>query len=208
MNRKREILQFRRIGPTAKAWLRFVTVVLLCFSVASAAFAQEMPVPVSMQVPLFTKILSFDRNTRTKVSKELVVLVLYQRNFRNSLNVKNAIEKQLDGKSLSEFSGASAKVLAFALDAESDLRQFLSRNRVNFIYVAPLRAYDIGSITSISRSKKILTGSGVTEYISNGISVGIDIRSEKPEIIINLAAAKLEGADLSSQLLKMARIIK
>lgn len=203
-----EILQYCRKGLGPRVWFRCVLVVLLCLSVQAAALAQEMPVPVSVQVPLFTKILSFERNTRTKVTNELVVLILYQRNFRNSLNTKNAVEKQLDGKSLSEFSGASARVLTFALDSDSDLRQYLSRNRVNFIYVAPLRAYDIGNITSISRSKKILTGSGVVDYINEGISIGIDIRSEKPEIIINLAAAKHEGADLSSQLLKMARIIK
>lgn len=195
-------------GRLKMASKRCVTALITFFCIASTAIAQDMPVPVSVQVPLLTKILSFERNTRSSVTKELVVLVLYQRNFRNSLNVKNSIEKQLDGKSLPEFSGASAKVLSFALDSDADLRQYLSQHKVNFIYVAPVRAYNINNITSISRSRKILTGSGVVDFINNGISIGIDIKSEKPEIVINLAAAKQEGADLSSQLLKMARIIK
>lgn len=208
MRSNKPILKHNSRGSFSKFLVGIVLLFLLFIGVDSASYAQEMSAPVSAQVSLFTKILSFERITRSKVSNELVVLVLYQKNFRNSLNAKNAVEKQLDGKSLSEFSGASAKVLTFALDSDSDLRQFLSRNKVNFIYVAPLRAYDIDNIISISRSKKILTGSGVAEYVNNGLSIGIGVRSEKPEIIINLTAAKLEGAELSSQLLKMARIIK
>jgi hypothetical protein len=49
---------------------------------------------------------------------------------------------------------------------------------------------------------------GVPDYIYNGISVGIDIKGEKPEILINLKSSKLEGADFSSQLLKISTIIE
>lgn len=39
-------------------------------------------------------------------------------------------------------------------------------------------------------------------------SVGIDLTGDRPDIVINLPAAKAEGADFDAQLLKLARVIQ
>jgi len=38
--------------------------------------------------------------------------------------------------------------------------------------------------------------------------VGVGLKGESPEIIINLPAAREEGSDFSSSLLKLARVIE
>jgi hypothetical protein len=52
-----------------------------------------------------------------------------------------------------------------------------------------------------------MTFSGVPEYVEEGISVGIDVKNNKPLIVINIKSAKLEGIDFNSQLLKIAKIL-
>lgn len=167
-----------------------------------------MPVPVEVQASLIKKIVTFDRNMSAKSGSSFNILILYQKDFKTSLNAKNKIEKALSGGLISEFSDAPIKVFSFALDSDTDLKNEIMAHRIVAIYVAPLRAYDIDDISAISRAKKIVTFTGVPEYVDKGLAVGIDVKGDKPEIVVNLNAAKAEGADFSSQLLKMVRIIK
>jgi hypothetical protein len=53
----------------------------------------------------------------------------------------------------------------------------------------------------------MLTLTGVAEYVRAGIAVGIGVRDDRPEILVNLAAARAAGADFSAQLLLLARVI-
>jgi hypothetical protein len=48
---------------------------------------------------------------------------------------------------------------------------------------------------------------GLIEYLRTGLSVGIGVRNDRPHIMINLAAAKAEGAAYQAQLLRMSEII-
>jgi iron complex outermembrane receptor protein len=59
----------------------------------------------------------------------------------------------------------------------------------------------------VSRAKKIMTLTGVPDYVELGLSVAIGIKGRKPQITINLPAAKAEGINFSSQLLKLAKVI-
>ncbi|HYC50556.1 MAG TPA: hypothetical protein VEB19_05535, partial [Gemmatimonadaceae bacterium] len=53
--------------------------------------AQEMELPVAVQVPLFRKVLSFDRRLDVKSRAELVIAVIYQSGNRESSAVKDDV---------------------------------------------------------------------------------------------------------------------
>jgi hypothetical protein len=71
-----------------------------------------------------------------------------------------------------------------------------------------LRAFDLRIVTSISRQAGVRTVTGVPRYVEGGLGIGIDLKGERPEIVVNLAASRAEGADLDAQLLKLARIVR
>lgn len=70
-----------------------------------------------------------------------------------------------------------------------------------------LRAVDLKTITRVSRARQLTTWTGVPEYVEEGISIGIGLSGERPLILINRSASRLEGVDFSSQLLKQAQVI-
>ena len=76
------------------------------------------------------------------------------------------------------------------------------------LYITPMRAVDLGSITKQTRAAARVTLTGVPEYVDAGIAVGVDLQGERPRILINLAAARAEGADFDSRLLKLAKIVE
>ena len=103
---------------------------------------------------------------------------------------------------------ASIRAVPVDLDSQPDLEAALAGSKVDLMYIAPLRAMNLKVITALSRAKKVLTLTGVPDYAEKGVAVGVGLKGESPEIIINLPAAREEGSDFSSSLLKLARVIE
>lgn len=182
-------------------------VIILTFLWTPMSRAQEMAVPVKVQIPLFLKILTFDRKLKARVGDEIVIGVVYQRKFRKSLNVKDRFVDMMNESSITKVENIPIRQVSIDID-KTDLAGAVSRNNIDILYVAPLRALGVKTITGVSRAKRILTLTGVPDYVESGLAVGIGIKGEKPRVIINSPAAKAEGADFSSQLLKLAKVIK
>jgi hypothetical protein len=183
--------------------------VLACLLLGGrAAAAQEVAVPVDVQVPLLVKVLGFDRKLASAAEEDLVVGVLYQGKFRTSVNVAAGVQEAIKRLPGSALAGRRVRGLGIDLDDTPTLGAALSRLQVSVLYVSPLRAVDLRAVMSACRSAGVTTVTGVTDYVETGLAIGIGAKGDRPEIVINLAASRAEGADLNAQLLKLARIVK
>ena len=179
---------------------------LLVAGSALRAPAQEMDVPARIQIPLLYKILSFDRNFAARTGDDLVIAILYQSGFRASAVAREQIEEAL-GHTASPFGARRIRWVAVELEATPDLVPVLRRNEADVVYVTPLRGTGLDAIVETARRAHLTTFTGVPPYVERGLSVGIGIEQERPLIIINLVAARAEGADYTSQLLRVSRVI-
>jgi hypothetical protein len=179
---------------------------VLGISVFSAA--QEMALDTAVQYRIFMKILKYDKNLTAKIGSELVIGLLFQSGFRSSYLAKENFFKAMTDSPIKQFESRPIRCAVMDLDKEIRLEESISRFHVDVLYIAPLRAYDLASLLSIAQSLKLITLTGVPEYVGQGVAVGLQLKGDKPEILIYLAAAKAEGADFSSNLLKLARIIR
>jgi hypothetical protein len=169
--------------------------------------AQEVAVPVAVQIPILVKVLNFDRNLAERAGGQLVVGVLFQSRYRTSANVANEVCQALGVLPPGALGAMELSCVAIDLDATSALDSALKRNRVQVLYVSPLRAVALGDVTAVSRAAGITTLTGVPRYVETGLAIGLDMKGERPEIVINLAASRAEGADLTAHLLKLARVV-
>jgi hypothetical protein len=186
--------------------LRAVLCLLLLGMPASAA-AQAMDLPVETQIPIFLKLLTFDRNLSTSPGTELVVAILFQGGNRESVEVRRQAETELR-KAAQMFEGLTTRVVLIDLDQEEQLAERLQHDSVEAIYVGPLRAFDIKALLKVSRSAHIRTFSGVSRFVSQGVAMGATLRGDLPQILVNLPAARAEGADYPAQVLKLARVLE
>jgi hypothetical protein len=83
----------------------------------------------------------------------------------------------------------------------------LVQSRARVLYVSPLRGIDISDIIRVSRETGVTTITGVPRYVDEGIAIGLDLKADRPEIVVNLEGARAEGADFTAQLLKLARVV-
>lgn len=165
--------------------------------------AQEVSVPVDVQLRLFLKLLHYDRNLKARSEKEIVIGVVYQPRFRASVDTKDEFlhfAEELQEKTLD---GIPFRCTPIRLDAEKNLSSAIRDNDIHLLYITPLRAVSIEKITEITRAQKVLTLTGVPEYVELGVAIGIDSKGQRPLIVVNVSSAKAEGADLSSKLLRL-----
>jgi hypothetical protein len=76
------------------------------------------------------------------------------------------------------------------------------------VYVAPLRPATLRQVLGTLRGARVRSVTAVPEYVRDGVSVGIAVAAGRPRLVINLAASRAQGSDFSSQLLKLARVIR
>lgn len=180
---------------------------LLTLILVSGVLAQEMEVPIEVQYPLFLKILSFDRNLETRSDNEIVIGIVYQDKYKKSVTTKDKLIDVLGKSGIKKINEMPIRFVPINLDRQ-DLQTIANTKGVNLLYVAPLRAFELKKIAKISRTNQWLTLSGVTDYIEEGLSVGLKLKGNKPQVLINLKSSKAEGANFNSQLLKLAKIVE
>jgi hypothetical protein len=181
---------------------------LVSVMMVNFAVAQTVDVPVEQQYILFMKILSFDKNLKDRAGNEIIIGILYQKNYKISLDTKDILMKTYNNSTKKDIINIPVKFVPIDIDETTDLNIAITKNGISVFYVTPLRAARLSSIIDLARSKQIRTMTGVPDYVVSGIALGIGAKGGKPLILVNLSAAKAEGANLNSQLLKLAKIIE
>jgi hypothetical protein len=183
---------------------RVALAAVLTFGARTPLRAQEMEVPVAIQLPLFLKVISFDRQLRTRSAGALVIAFAYQGGFRASADAKEQAWRA--ASAVHEIGGIPVTLVAIDLDKEG-LAVALNRSKATILYISPMRGVDVMELTAITRANQVTTLSGVVRYVELGCAVGVRLRGDRPRILVNLAAARLEGTEFPAELLRLAEVL-
>lgn len=195
----------RRRRPALRAF--FATLALLFVALpgpAPSLSAQEMAVPMAIQTSVFFRVLEYDRDLADRVGDELVIGVAYQLRNRASLNARDEL---VASGGEATVMGIPIRYVEFPLLADNSLADSLRAHQVDVLYISPLRSVRVEDVISAATEQGALTWTGVLEYCELGVAVAIGERGGRPEIVINLDAARAAGARFSAQLLKLARLV-
>jgi hypothetical protein len=179
----------------ARWWTAFAA---LCLGLCCHGAALAADVPVGVQLPLFANIWKMDRSF--KPSTPIVLAVLYQQNNVRSATALAEVAKWAQKNS-------AIQVVSVTME-DPNWAALLQAVEADVFYVTAMRGVDIAKIAEIARARRIRTMADVPEYVKQGLSVAIGVRNDRPLIIINLEAARAEGAAYQAQLLKLAEIVK
>ncbi|MBI5648451.1 MAG: YfiR family protein [Ignavibacteriae bacterium] len=169
--------------------------------------AQEVEIPVDMQVSLFSRILTFDRALAKPARQEFVIGILYQKNVRISSELAAELQHAADVQQV-QSGGQGLRFVPLPIRDLGDVESAIKTPQLDAVYVTPLRLIDIRALSDATRRRGILSLTGVPEYVEKGIAVGLESAGNRAQIIVNLAAATAEGADFSAKLLNIARVVQ
>jgi len=160
------------------------------------------------QYELFQKILAFDRSWKKRNLAELHLAILYEINYELSRSIKEEFSAAI--KDRAQIESLPVRLTEMAVEEANLWAQLFSQEKIFFLYIAPLRPAaqknQLKKILALCNEFKVATFTGETEYVDLGVAIGLGVAEKKPQVTINLQAARKQGLELSSQLLRMSSI--
>lgn len=172
-------------------------------SLVSPVAGQEVSLPPDLQLGLITKILTFDRQL-TRYGPELVLGVAFQPRNRESAQARNDIFQSVEAAGRIRVGDMPLRVVEVPIEG-GRLPEDVVRP-VDVLYLAPVRGIDVSVLLAQAGSRGILTVTATPDEATSGAAVALLLRDTQPHIRIDLRAARLAGADLSSRLLRLAEV--
>ena len=191
--------------------MRSLRPVLLASLLALAvpAAAQTMPMPVDIQLPLFLKILTYDRSFQYKARTAITIGIVYLPGDPASVKAKDEMVANMARLSDRTIKNLPIRHVVLEFRDVASLDKAVKAGRVNVLYVAPGMGEQLPALIKMSRTYAITTATGVPEFVQRGIAVGIGMKADKkPDILINLTSSRSEGSEFDASLLRISTVVK
>jgi hypothetical protein len=175
---------------------------------AGARAAEPMPLQPDLQVPLILKILTYDRHFETKAGRDLSIGIVYAPYDPDSVKTANDV-----AETLYRYSGKTVKRLPvryFLLEYTNaeGLDRSVQQRSISVIYIAPGNGKNLDGILGVSKTRSATTATGVPDYVRRGVSVGLGVAQDRPQILINLPSSRREGSEFDASLLRISTVLK
>jgi len=182
-------------------------ILILLFSFFDNCIAQTISTPIDVHFPIILKSLEYDRNLISKNSKVIKIGILYQEEYRTSLNLKNTLLEYISTNKIDNVAKVKTQFQLINFTNLMDLSQTIESGNFYAIYICPLRSVNVELIAESLIKNKILGVSGVSYYIKYKIPLVVDLNDNRPQIIIDLESSKASNIDFNSKLLKLSKVI-
>ena len=179
-------------------------ILLLLGLLAPVAAAQALPAPT--QAVLLLRVLAYDHDLKARSGGSATIDVVYQKGDAESETMASQVVATLQALSAkASLNGLPIKVNPIAYGGGLD-PQIGTSPAVAFFICAGLDD-DTASIAESAQTHHALTFTGQETAVDQGLAIGLVMRGSKGTILVNLPAARAEGADLDADLLGLAEIV-
>jgi uncharacterized protein DUF4154 len=189
------------------AALRTFVVAAAVVCLASRVTADDVTVPISLQIDLLLKVASYDKNLAARAHGQVRVGVLVKLDDADS--ARSAAQAM---KALSQVEEVEGLPLGASIEIYADapgLARRIGENNISILYVTP--GFSESEIDAMARALdgvSVLSAGALAKYTFRGTVLGFDLAGGKPKLLVHLARAKRQQVALSSSVLKLMRVIE
>ncbi len=177
-------------------------------AIASGSASGQQDVPPERQVLILARALSYDDEIKSRVGDDVTIGVLVKPGNSTSETMSAAMLKAFRGIGSVKVQGLPLKVTALSYTGGSALSSTVGSQGIDVLYVCAGLEADLPAIIDTTRKHHLLSIGSREDHVTRGLAVGVLPMEGKPTIMVNLGAAKAEGAAFSSDLLRLAKVIK
>ena len=184
--------------------------VLLILSSCVFLYGQSGAIPGAKLADILFKVMSYDRTVLGREDAQLRVGIVYLESNAASMS---GFEQIMDSlfelvKAGRTVGGKKVTCSGISYASESGLADMVRMLKVTVLFITPGNDGNLAAISRVAKSAGVLTFSGVPEYISKGIAAGVEIVDGNPKVVVDMTAAKAQGANFKAELLSVARVIQ
>jgi YfiR/HmsC-like len=188
----------RYLGP----WLMVLS---LCFS--ARVGAEDVAVPISLQMDLLLKVASYDKNLNERVHDSVRVAVLQKTSDADS--GRSAAEALKALSSTDDMDGVPLERVSTTYTDGPALARVIRESNIAILYVTPgFTESEMDAIALALDGVSVLSSGALSKYTTRGVVLGFDLVGGKPKLLVNLAVAKRQRVELSSSVLKLMRVVE
>lgn len=189
-------------------WRAVVFVLLLTLTSPSFAGADgKRPTRAARDVSTVLKVLTYDAALSDRCGDTLQVVLLYPGTNKRGLKDAEAIQTALMEYAARSFVGMVVEVLLRPVEDPTSLAGELPPGGIAAVYLARGFKGELDSILDLCRQRRMLSITTEEEYVTRGVSVVVLKDSSLP-VLVNLRAAREEGARLEASFLQVCQVLR
>jgi hypothetical protein len=171
------------------------------------AAAEEVALPIAMQLELLDRVLRFERNYSAHVGQPALVVLAYIAD--DAASERGAAQAGATLEQAETLGGRRANVLWHPFSSAATLATAAHAQNAAIVFVMPgFQREDVTAIADAFSGSRMLTVSASAPGVDNGLALGFELVSSKPRILVNLPRARAQHLDFNAQLLRLARVIQ
>jgi hypothetical protein len=195
---------------SAPGFLRQVVgVVATCGSLLLQAASSngEVEVPVDRQVLILSRALAYDSELKARVGSDILIAVLSKPGHPASEAMGQTVLKAYRQILNVKVQGIPLAVRPLSYAGPAALAAAVAAQSFDVVYVCTGLDPDLPAIIEVARKRRVVTIASNEEQVTRGLALGVFAIDARPTIVLNLGAARSEGAAFSSELLRVAKVI-
>ncbi len=189
-----------------RAWLRTSLAAAAAVWVAPAR-AEDVVVPVPLQIKLLVKVAGYDKNLPARAGKKVKVHVSAKAKDQDAQRIAAAAVAALAEHD--SIAGLPIEVSSSAFASGADLKKLIQKEKLAIVYLATgLSAAEVDGVASALEGVDVLSASAAPGDVARKIVLGFDLVSGKPKLLVHLGQAKKQNVALSADVLKLAKVVE
>ncbi len=201
-------IQFHALRPGRSQRLRglpcAVWLVLLLLPVRALP---AQPIPEAQQLPIYLKLLTYDRTLWDRAEPRLRIGVLHHVGDSDSQANLVALVETLTANERKTVNNVSFSFTTISWITVDDLNRVLKSADIDVLYVTRGQDEQLDHIVSHTRHRGILTLAGNVDMVGEGLSVGIGLEDGRAQIHVNLDSLTAERHELESRVLRICKVV-
>jgi hypothetical protein len=162
----------------------------------------------SRSAAIFARVLSYELTLEQRVGEDIGVVIVYKKGDSASQATADEWHRALSELSSVKIKNRSLFALTAAYDAPTLGRLIEERGADVLLASNGLSTEEMLGLSRLARTNQLLSAGNAVEQVDQYMTLCVTVSGGKPEIVINLNTARLEGISFSSNLLGLARIIR
>jgi hypothetical protein len=170
--------------------------------------ASAQVVPPDLQATILVRMLGYDRSLKPRAGNVVGLGIVYKASDKASTQTYNDMLRAFKSIESQTVQGMPIKISSLAYKDATGLAEWMIKDGVVALYIAPGLGPELDAIRSVCQQKKIVSMSPVRVFVEQGVAVGVVVKGDSPRLLVNLTAAESLGMDLDSKLLQLADIVR
>lgn len=161
---------------------------------------------VKAAVPVLLKVLTYDVNFDARGVGDFVVLVL---NEPGQAQKREALVDTLKSVDVSKVKNRPVKYVGAEFKDEASLQAEIDRTKASALLATPgMSDKFVGHLSEVAQDNQLYAVALTAAMVEKALPVGVVMANGRPQIIINVKAARGVGANFETSVLKLARVIQ